>query len=55
MVHSVTKDLGNLRLPLSVFNAGKLADCAATSFMLMAWVPKIQYCTIVLYKHLGLK
>ena len=55
MVHSVTKDLGNLRLPLSAFDAGKLADCAATLFMLMAWVPKIQYCTIALYKHYGLK
>ncbi|KAK7831652.1 hypothetical protein CFP56_027192 [Quercus suber] len=51
MVRSVTKDLGNLCLPFSAFDAGKLADCAATSFMLMACVPKIQYCTIALYKH----
>ena len=51
MVHSVNKNLGNLRLPLSAFDAGKLVDCVATSFLLMAWVPKIQYCTIALYKH----
>ncbi|KAK7815925.1 rhomboid-like protein 5 [Quercus suber] len=51
MVLNVNKDLGNLRLPLSAFDAGKLADCAATSFMLMAWVPKHQYYTTALYKH----
>ena len=51
MVRSVNQDLGNLRLPLSVFDVGKLADCAATLFMLMAWVPKHQYCTTALYKH----
>ena len=45
MVHSVNKNLGNLRLPLSAFDAGKLADCVATSFLLMAWVPKHQHCT----------
>ena len=47
----MTKDLGNLCLPLSTFDAGKLADCVATLFMLIAWLPKIQYCTIALYKH----
>ena len=31
--------------PLSAFDAGKLADCVATSFLLMAWVPKHQHCT----------
>ena len=41
----MTKDLGNLCLPLSTFDAGKLADCVATLFLLMAWVPKHQHCT----------
>ena len=40
MVHNVNKDLGNLCLSLLAFDAGKFANCAATSFMLMAWVPK---------------
>ena len=39
-MRTVTKDLGSLRLPLSAFEASQLADCAATSFMLITWVPK---------------
>ena len=43
----VTKQLfqGCIHLPLQSFKAGLLADCAATSFILMSWVPNHQYCT----------
>ena len=37
---TVTKDLGSLCLPLSAFESSQLADCVATSFMLITWVPK---------------
>ncbi|KAF3947157.1 hypothetical protein CMV_026676 [Castanea mollissima] len=37
---SYLMDLGSLRLPSSAFEASQLADCAATSFMLITWVPE---------------
>ncbi|KAF3967154.1 hypothetical protein CMV_008823 [Castanea mollissima] len=39
-MRTVTKDLGSLRLPSLAFEASQLADCAATSFMLITWVPE---------------
>ncbi|KAK7838784.1 rhomboid-like protein 2 [Quercus suber] len=39
-MRTVTKDLGSLHLPSSAFEASQLADCAATSFILITWVPE---------------